>query len=213
MYRRTVLGVVPTVLAASSGCLGVLTGSEPLERTAGPARVPDATLSETDYELAGTERRTIEREVAVGDRTREVHATNEIARYNRTVAVPTLGERDLGVFAVVSTPAFEIAGQTMSPVEEWSNRKLATQLQEQYSAVQIGDEVDAASVDTLESTMRLSKFEGSATVAGNRDVDIYVHVGKVRHADDFVVAAGVYPRQLSGEETRIRTLVESLTHE
>lgn len=213
MHRRTVLSSVPAALVATSGCLGVITGKEPLERTAEPASVSDAALRETGYEHAGSESQTIEREVTVGGETRQVHAINQIARYNRTVEVPTLGERELAVFAVVSTPAFEIGGQTMSPVEEWSNRKLAAQLQEQYSEIEVGEEVDVASVDTLSRTMSLSKFEGTATVAGNQGVDIYIHVGKVRHAEDFVIPAGVYPQQLSGEGAKVRTLVSGLAHE
>lgn len=213
MHRRTVLTSIPAALATTAGCLGVLTGSEPLERSATPARVSDAALQETEYELAGAESQRLERSVTVAGQTREVHAVNEFARYTRTVSLPPLGEQELGVFAVVATPAFEIAGETMSPVEEWSNRKIATQLQEQYSNVEIGDEVDTASVDTLGTTMELSKFEGTATVAGEEGVDIYVHVGKVQHDEDFVIAIGVYPQKLSDEVGRIRTLVRGLEHE
>lgn len=212
MRRRTLLGALSTVTVASAGCLGVLTGSEPLEREASTARVGDDVLASTDYELADSGSRRIEREVTVGGQTREVHAVNQLAEYNRTVDLGPLGEQKFAVFAVLATPAFEIGGQVMSPVEEWSDRKLARQIQSQYENLEVGEETGERTVSTLDTEMGLSKFEGTATIAGNEGVDIYLHVGKVQHDEDFVLPIAVYPQQLSGEGETVGTLVGGLTH-
>lgn len=212
MRRRTLLGTAPALLAATSGCIGVLTGSEPLEREASTARVDDDTLAATDYELADSGSRRIEREVTVAGQTREVHAVNQLAQYERTVDLGPLGEQEFAVFAVLATPAFEIGGQVMSPVEEWSDRKLAMQIQDQYESLEVGETVGDRTVETLDTEMTLSKFEGTASIAGNTGVDVYLHVGKVQHDDDFVLAIGVYPQRLSGEGDTVATMVGGLTH-
>lgn len=197
---------------ATSGCIGVLTGEEPLQREASAARVASATLEQTGYTLESTETREMEREVTVSGQTREVHAVNEIATYQRSVDLGPMGEHPFAVFGVIATPAFEIAGQVMSPVERWSNRKIANQIQEQYSDLEIGDEVDVRTVTTLGADVELATFEGTATVADNPGVDVYIHVGKVRHAEDFVLFVGVYPQRLDGEGETVRTLVRNLEH-
>jgi hypothetical protein len=212
MRRRTLLGALSTATAATAGCLGVLTGSEPLEREAATARVGDDALASTDYELADSSSQRIEREVTVAGQTREVHAVNQLGEYHRTVDLGPLGEQKFAVFAVLATPAFEIGGQVMSPVEEWSDRKLARQIQGQYENLEVGEKVDSRSVETLDTEMDVSKFEGTASISGNTGVDIYLHVGKVRHDEDFVLAIGVYPQRLSGEGEAVGTLVGGLTH-
>lgn len=212
MRRRTFLTVVPAAAAATSGCIGVLTGDEALERRASQARVASATLDETGYEMADSSSQEIEREVTAGGQTRTVRAVNEIAEYQRTVSVPGLGEQEYAVFAVVSTPAFEIGGRTMSPVAEWSNRKVAQQIQDQYENLEVGAEVDQHSIGTLSSEMPLSTFEGTATFDDESGIDVYLHVGKVEHESDFVIVVGVHPQQLPDEDETVRRLVRNLTH-
>lgn len=212
MRRRALLTAVPAAVAATSGCIGVLTGNEALQREATPASVASSTLSETGYELESSGSDELQREVTVAGQTREVHAVNQIEQYQRSVDLGPLGEHPFGVFATIATPAFEIAGRTMSPVEEWTNRKVADRIQEQYSQLVVGDEVDANTVATLSTEMSTSKFDGTATVAGNEGVDVYLHVGKVEHREDFVLVVGLYPQRLSGEGETVRTLVGNLEH-
>lgn len=212
MRRRSLLAAATTALAASSGCIGVLTGKEPLERVASPARVPSSTREEAGYDLADTRSEELEREVTVGGETRQVRAVNEIAEYQRTVDLGALGEQEFAVFAVVATPAFEIGGQVMSPVERWSNRKIATTLQSQYSGLELEGEVGSSTVETLGEEIELSKFEGTASIEDQTGVDVFLHVGKVRHEEDFVLPIAVYPQRLSGEEETVLALVRSLDH-
>lgn len=210
--RRAVLGAVAGTVAATSGCLGVLTGEEALEREAAPALVRSGTVEDTGYELASSDSEELEREVTVAGETRTVRAVNRIAEYHRTVSVPGFGEQEFAVFAIISTPAFEIAGRTMSPVEEWSNRELATRIQEQYENLEVGAEVDQHTVGTLSTQLALSTFEGTASFDGQDGVEVYLHVGKVQHEDDFVIVVGLHPRLLPDEGETIRRLVRNLEH-
>lgn len=201
-----------TALAAgASGCLGFLTGEEAYEQEASPARVAEATLDDTGYDLVETGEEPIEREFEVADRTREVTAVNRVAQYHRGIELPTFGTVEAAVFAVVATPAFEIAGQTLNPVGDMDNEELAEMLQDEYDELEVGAEVDAASVATLGDTMSLSQFEGTATFQGE-DVDVSIHVGSVRSGDDFVLVVAVHPESFPGEADTVGDLVRGLTH-
>ena len=212
MRRRTFVAAIATGTVGTAGCLGFVTGDEAYEQEASPARVDDATLDSTGYSLDEAYEDRIDREFEVAGRSRTVRATNQVARYHRGIDLPLLETVEAAVFAVVATPAFEIAGQTLNPVGEMDNAELAEMVQDEYEELAVDDEVATSSVGTLGDEMRLSQFEGTA-VFGAVDLDIYVHVGTVRSGNDFVVAVGVSPRQFPDEAAVVRELVDGLVHE
>lgn len=212
MRRRELIAGSAAVLASTSGCLGFITGDEALKREASPATVGQSTLSETDYELKGESDQRIERTVTVADQTRDVVAVNKVRQYHKALSVPVLGEVEAGVFASVATPAFDIAGETMSPVNRMGNKELAKLMQDQYSEFSVGSEVDSGTVSTLGRSMTVSKFEAQAQLAGE-PLDVFLHIGKVKHGSDFLIAVGVYPRQFEEEAESIATLIRGLEHE
>ncbi|MFB6234932.1 MAG: DUF6517 family protein [Halopenitus sp.] len=211
--RRQLLGAIgATGVAATSGCLGVLTGEKAYEKTASPVRASDDASKQTGYELKGVQERTIEESFKVAGQKRTVKATNFIATYEKTLDHPVLGETKTGVFAAVSTPAFEIAGKTLSPVAEYSNKKLVGLIASKYEQLTINKEVRKKTRSTLGKSIDVSKFDATATFNG-QEIDIYIHVGKLQHNEDFVIPVGIYPQQREGEEEpNIVTLIESLKH-
>ena len=46
----------------------------------------------------------------------------------------------------------------------------------------------------------------------NTDIDVYVHLTKVRHDGDYVIAIAVHPQGLPGEEERVDALLEGIEH-
>lgn len=211
MHRRDVLGIAGTAaLASTAGCLGVITGSEAVERTANEATVPQSVLEGTDYELAETYEKTITREFDTPVGKREAKAHNQIAEYNRSVQVGTESIR-AAVFAVLATPAFDFGDKTFNPVGNMTNKELAKMVQGQYSGLSVGDRVDEVTVSMLGSDVPLTKFEGRGTVEGQQ-VPVYVHVGKVEHGSDFVVPIAVYPQQFEDEAETAVTFAEGLEH-
>lgn len=212
MRRRAFIGGLAGTAAATSGCLGAVTGEEAIEREATTARVASSTVAETGYEIADSRTQEIEEEVTVAGQTRTVRAVNQVSEYHRAVGLPGLGEQEYAVFSVVSTPAFEIAGRTMSPVAEWSNREIAERIQQQYEDLEVGSETGERSVATLSTELSLATFEGTATFDGDAGIELYLHVGKVQHESDFVIVVGVHPRKLPDESETVRRLVENLNH-
>ncbi|QLG62590.1 DUF6517 family protein [Halorarum salinum] len=213
MRRRVLLGGTALTLAAgTAGCLGFLTGEEPLSFEAEPAAAADGTASETGYETDGPRAETVTREFTAAGQTREVEVTNRITTYEKTVEVGTLGEAKLGVFAAIASPKVEIAGRTLNPIEDHSNDDLVELLASQYEGIEDPSAVDERTVETLGSETTFTKYEAVATFDG-QEVDVYVHVGRVESGDDFVVAMGVYPRAMEDqEEPNVVSLAGSLEH-
>jgi hypothetical protein len=208
--RRALLALALAALVVSSGCLGFLAGSEPLEFAADPARTDAAAAADAGYDLNATETLVEERTVEAAGQSRTVEVTSRVATYERAVELGPLGRAKLGVFAVVSSPAVEVAGQTFNPLADASNGDLVGMVGSQYSGLSTGDPVSSRSVQALGTTANVTKFAGTAVFAG-QSVDVFVHVTKVRHGDDFVVAVGVYPRRVDDADAVV-AMVRALEH-
>lgn len=209
---RRVFGVVLlAVLVGSAGCLGFITGSEPLEGEASQATVEDDTLATSGYELKDERSQELERTVEFAGQERKVRVVNQITEYHRGVDLGPVGTVDGAVFAILTTPAFEVVGQTINPVGSMSSRDIAERAQDQYSGINVGTFVENETVETLDDEMTLSKFEAEASIEGE-SVPVYLHVGKVKHGEDFVIVLAIYPRQVDGEEERVFEMVRNLDH-
>lgn len=212
MNRTTSVAlVVLAVLVATTGCLQFVTGGT-ATFAASQASVSDGALDETGYELANATTDNVSRTFEVAGQERDVRVTNHVVRYDRNVSVDPLGERDLARFVLLSTPAVEVAGQTFNPVGDWSERRLVNELASQYSGLSDVSHEDNRTVRALGSERTVETFTAGATVAGEREIDVRLHVAKFRHGDDFVVALGVHPERLPDERERVDALVRGIDH-
>ncbi|SDY13119.1 DUF6517 family protein [Halopenitus persicus] len=211
--RRSIVGGIgAATLASASGCLGFLTGSEPLEESASPARVQPNVSEATGYELQGIEEQTLEETFEIAGQERTVIATNAVATYEKSFEIPLLGDARAGVFAVVSTPAFEIAGQSLNPVSEYGEAELVDLVASQYEGLRVTDERARTTATTLGTDYEVAIFAGTATFQG-QEVDVNVHTGSLRHEEDFLIPVGIYPQQLADQErANVETLLDSLEH-
>lgn len=210
MHRRTAVAVAFAVLVAASGCLGFLSG--PVEFSASAATVGDTTLEETGYEEASVQSSEVTRTYSGAGQSKNVTVTNQVAMYERNVEVPVLGEQRAAVFSAFASPEVSVLGQTFNPLKDYSNRRIASLAQEQYSSLSIGQEAGTRTMTVLGESTEVSKFEGTASFQGGQSVDVYVHVTKVKHDGDFVVAVGIYPQQLDGEQENVDALLRGLEH-
>ncbi|MFC3476416.1 DUF6517 family protein [Halobacterium litoreum] len=210
MDRRVTVAVVFAALVATSGCLGFLSG--PITFSASKATVGDDALQQTEYEEAAVNSSEVTRTFSAAGQSKNVTVTNWVAMYERTVDVPVLGERRAAVFGAFASPEVSVLGQTFNPIKDYSDRELASLAQQQYSGLSIGDSVGTREVGTLNQTADVTKFEGTATLSGGQSVDVYVHVTKVKHDGDFVVAVAIYPQRLDGEQEKVDALLSGLEH-
>ncbi|RDI71932.1 DUF6517 family protein [Halopelagius longus] len=209
--RRTVLGGVAAGLAATSGCLGFATGSQPLAFEADHASVGDETLSETGYERAEKRSPSVSREFTVAGQTREVEVTNHLTLYEKAVDLGPLGSQKVALFALFTTPKIEIADRTFNPIDELSTQQLLERFLSRYEGLSVDGKVESATVRTLDTDVTVEKYEGAVTVQG-QNVDVYLHVTRFEHGDDFVVGLGSYPQRLDGEAENVRSLIAGIEH-
>lgn len=209
MHRLKVLLAV-AIVASTAGC-GFITGDEPLTFAAEPAPVSDQAVSEAGYQEAETRQQTVTEEFTVAGQTREVQVTNELAQYNRSVDLGPLGERRAAVFATFASPEVSVAGRTFNPIADMSNRDLLSRFSSQYEGLTVGQQVENRSHTVLGTETGVEKYEGTADLGGTT-VDVYVHVTTVKHEGDFVVALGIYPQRLSGEEEHVFTMLSGIEH-
>lgn len=211
--RRRVVGLVgSTALLSMSGCLGFISGEEAYEVESQPARVDEATVSETDYEIDDIEEEVVEETFEVAGQEREVVATNYATTYEKTLDHPLLGEVEAGVFALFSTPAVEIAGRTLNPVGDYDNDELVDMLSSNYDELEVREQVETNTYEPLGQSYEASTYDASAEFAG-QGVDVYVQVGSFQHEDDFLIPIAIYPQdRAEDEEPVVAKLSENLDH-
>ena len=209
--RNTLAGLAVALLVLTGGCVGFLTGEESLSFDAEPVEVTDDARSAAGYEAVRVEPMERNRSFTVAGQTRNVTVTNHVAAYQRAVDLGPLGTEPFARVTVLATPQVEIAGRTLNPVGELSDRELATRLQSQYDSIEDVRFAGNRSVEILGADRTVSRFDATTTVAG-AEVDLVLHVTKFRHGEDFIVGIGVHPARLDGERARVETMLQGIEH-
>jgi hypothetical protein len=209
MSRHRLLALTLLVLAATSGCLGAFSsGATTFE--AEPADVDSAAADGTGFEKNGTRDSVATRELGPAGATQTVKVVSKVTTYEKTLEIPLLGSTRLGVFSVVSTPAVEIAGQTFNPVGDYSNDRLVQTITDRFGTLSNVDRVSERRIVVSGTETTVTKYAATTTVEG-REIDVFVHVTKVRDGEDFLVGVGVYPQQLD-QESEVLTLMRAIEH-
>lgn len=178
--------------------------------SADPAVVEESAASNAGYKSDGTQTKKVNRTFEVAGQERTVVAENKMTTYEKSLDLAVI-EAKLGVFTVISTPAVEIAGQTLNPIGDYSNARLVELIQSQYSGLSDVREVSSRTITVQGTETKVTKFAGKANVNG-REVDVYIHVTKYRDGEDFVIAMGIYPQQLDGEEQNVLSMMRAIQH-
>lgn len=210
--RRAAIAFGVTTAVVSAGCLGFVTGEEPLVVAAEEATVPEDALLATGYQLKRREPQTIYEEVSAAGQSREVEATNHVVTYRKAAALPAVGSIDPSVFAIVTTPVVEIVGQELNPVGELSRQEILELVSGEYGSISSPTEIGSSTVSMVETETAVTAFTADSTVEG-QTIEVIAHVGTARSADDFVVGVAIYPEQFrSTEEPTSLSLYEAIEH-
>ena len=199
------------VLVLTSGCIGFITGQEALELEAQKALTEESVAADAGYELNETRSLVIERNLTFAGVTRQVRVTNWVSTYDKSVEIPVLGEYKLAMFGVISTPAVEVAGEARNPIGDYSNDQLIRLFASRYESLSNTQRVGSQNVTALGTETRVTKYEATTTVQG-REIDVYAHVTKLRHESDYVIAVGIYPKLLDGEEQNVLDMMRAIEH-
>lgn len=209
MNRNVAAGTVLALLVLTSGCVGILSG--PLTFSASQVTVSDAALADTGYEVNRTEEMTVSREFSAAGQTKEVEVTNWIAEYHKSVGIDGVGEKPVAAFVTFSSPQVEVLGQSFNPLDKYSNRQLAETFTQRMQRVENVQQVGTRNVTMLGKTTEVTEFEATVTTSLGLQFDASLHVTKVEHDGDFVVAVGVYPQQLDGKSD-VNRLIRGVQH-
>lgn len=214
MKRHGVVLIAIAALAVTAGCTSLIAG-DGLQEEADPARVGDAALQNSSFELAQTDTLEIDRNVSAAGQERRIQATNHVAVYGRNASTP-VGDQQTAGFVVLSTPAFEVAGQSLNPIASMSNEELVERFESQLEG-QVGSDVrDVRVVDhrtepVLGQSTNVTTFEATTTMQG-QEVTMNVHVTKVRHEGDVVAAIGAHPEALQHVGPDVFELMRGVEH-
>jgi hypothetical protein len=207
--RRRGLALALAVLLATSGCLGAVSGGSTTFE-ADPADVDEAAASQTGFEKNGTRDSVVTRELGPEGVSETVRVVNKVTTYEKALEIPLLGTARLGVFSIVSSPAVEVAGQTFNPIADYSNDQLVQLVTDRFGSLSGVERVSSTEITVLGTETRVTKYAATTTAQG-QEIEVFVHLGKVRHENDFLVGVGVYPRQLD-QESAIRSLFRAVEH-
>ena len=211
MNRNLLAGVLVAALVVTSGCTGVLSG--PVTFSASEATVSDAALEETGYQHNRTDKMEVSRTFTAAGQSKEVEVTNWISEYHQKAGLPGVGEKKVAVFATFASPKVEVLGKSFNPLSKYDNRQLAERFTTQLDSVNDVRKVDSRNRTMLGQSTEVTKFEASVQTTTGVEFDAYIHVTKVEHGDDFVVALAVYPQKLSGQSDKVGRLLDGVEHE
>jgi hypothetical protein len=210
MNRNLLAGVLVAALVVTSGCTGVLSG--PVTFSASEATVSDAALEETGYQHNRTDKMEVSRTFTAAGQSKEVEVTNWISEYHQRAGLPGVGEQKVAVFATFASPKVEVLGKSFNPLSKYDNRQLAERFTTQLDSVNDVRKVGSRNRTMLGQSTEVTKFEASVQTTAGIEFDAYIHVTKVEHGDDFVVALTVYPQKLSGQSDKVGRLLDGVEH-
>ena len=211
MPSRPKAVIAVLLLVSFAGCSAL---SGPLEFSASQATVADAAVEQSGYTEVDVKQNVIEREITRAGVTKQVRVENWQAMYERQVDLGPLGKKRAAVFSVFSTPQVKVAGQgPFNPIADYSNEELVTLVQQQYKGMSNVEQVSERQVSTLGTTTTVTKFSAKATLQGGSQIDVFLHVTKIQHGDDFIIAIAVHPQDIPNEQQKIDAMFQNIQHE
>lgn len=207
--RTAVLALV-VVLA---GCGGGGGGIDVVTAEASSATIGDDALS-----AAGYQQHRVSRDSIRGNRTVSIqgdvelqasyrlNATTSVAEYRARASPPAV----VSVYSVPQVQPFDAVNVTLNPVRELSVADLTARVQTAYSSVSDVSHVRNTTVTMLGNETTVSTYAATGTT-GNRTVAVAIHVARVRHEGDVVIAVGVHPEGMDAKAT-VLELVSAVEH-
>lgn len=204
--RRGGRVVLVAVLLLFAGCSAAVTGDGPVSFTATGASVSDAGLAETGYELLGNDTTEINRTVGVGGEERRIEITSHVATYGKTVEGAPLAQA-----VVISTPNAKLLGQSVNPLRFVNETQLVERAARDGREVRDVRRLNTTEVETLDTTAEVTMYE-AVTDNGSTDANSYVHLTRIEHDGDYIIAAVLYPRGMENGRADALRLLEALRH-
>ena len=210
-FRSRALGALLCVLVLTSGCVGVLTGSEPFVAKASEVGVGQAALSGTDFEHEDTQTAWLNRTIEAAGQEREIRIRNTVSIYQIPPSMGVDGSVTFGLFSAFSTPQVAIAGQALNPIGQMSHQQLIEQVAGQSGEIRNVQQANTRTLTVLGSDSDVTRFSATAVRSG-QEVPVFIEVTRVQDGEDYVIAVGVYPQESDDVQPQVETLFGGLEH-
>lgn len=205
--KRVVLTLALVVLLVTSGCLGLLTG-EGSSFEAKPVSVSEEATAETGYSKFDSGSNTVTRSFAG----QQVRVQNTYAEYARTSSLPLFDDTKVARFTVFASPEVKVAGQSFNPLAKMNNTEIVLRLQSQYDTLSGMQKVSDRQDTVLGIDTKVSKFRANSRTQAGTQTEVFIHITKVKHQGDFVLALGVYPAKMDGEQSNVNRMLAGIQH-
>ncbi|WP_254764225.1 DUF6517 family protein [Natrinema marinum] len=214
--RRSVLAAGATgSLALTAGCLDFVLGNGPLEFNADRVAPTDGALEETGYQEKEVREESLDRTVELpGGVERDVSASIWASVYTKQVEYAGQ-KREGAAFAAVSVPGMEIAGRSVNPIDDMSNKELLerfmSQVETEQGAIEDITHEGSFQLEILGDSRTVDTFIGESELEG-QTIEIELKLTSFDHEGDLPVLIGLYPKMLTEEAANAEVLMESVEH-
>ncbi|WP_254524231.1 DUF6517 family protein [Natrinema caseinilyticum] len=215
LSRRSLLaGGAAGTITLTAGCLGFVLGNESLKFHSDRVAPTDQAITETGYAEQSVTEDVIERSGGVAGVERDFEASFWRSVYTKSVEY--MGqEREGAAFAAVSIPGMEVAGRSLNPLDEMSNKELLErfmdQVQTDQGAIRNVTHEESFELEVLGDARTVDTFIGESELEGET-IEIEINVTTFSHEGDMLVLLGLLPKMLTEESANVEVLVESAEH-
>jgi hypothetical protein len=193
------------MVLVTSGCMGILGGGTS-SFAADPVTPRAVDLDRSGYEQAGQQTLNETRTLGIGGQDRDAALTSHLRMYDRSVS--TDGGTVPARIAVYSTPLVELGGDTVSPIGDWSDQRLANHVSRRYADIELERIESRRNVKTLVENSPVRRHLGVATLDGQQ-VNVYVQVTTFQYGGNVVAAVAVRPQSVD-ESNRLDSVLTGL---
>lgn len=201
--------LVTVALVVMAGCSGPL-----LEFSASPATIPEGDLEARGYVHGNTSEVPLTYPVGMFGLSRGVTVNTWVSGHSKTTE-----DNETAVLVLYSTPNVAVAGTSVNPLLQLSNRELVrfvlnrtTDFRALGGVTEMGGlrEAGSRNITMLGDRTRLASYGGFAEVEGER-AEVLVNIAVVEHDGDVVVGFGIHPVALD-ERDEQAALLSSTEH-
>lgn len=209
---RITLSLLLVLAITTSGCAGLISEEKTYAFEASPATVQDDVHDELGYMNETISNITVNESFSVLDITRNVEITNRRVRYEKQVNEITGAQ-----FTTLSIPNFTIAGRSFNLLENASEEQIIRQAVEKPDRFGNITRINTTEGQVLGKNTTVKTFavdqanKSTNDGFGEYSGELRLHITKVTHNDDVVVAMGTYP-SIIDEKSAVIRMMENLEH-
>jgi len=202
MYsRRRLLATIPLAAVPLAGCSGI---QDSYEFTATKASIPDSALSDSPWSKANENSPSFSESVSVAGQDVEVSMNSHVVNYEADFQGAPLAFATL-----LATPQGNVAGESLNPIGRLSGQDLIERALSRAGELREASKEGETEVEILGETETVERYNATTQENSQR---VRILLTRVADGEDYVIAAAVFPLELSGGEEETLDLFRAIEH-